>query len=179
VFNKSYTQRRSAFLALVFLSFYVTAIQWYTHVETYPLSALVGRNEFDTYGAFYEGRLVFALYIPYFALLVVNAWLWFRRPQVIALWPLVVTFVLNLSIMIVSFTLAVPLHQQHHAQGGFITPDQMKALLNVNALRLGASVLSSALVMWMLVRVLHQNSVGSSAPNNTSDIASKDPARAI
>jgi hypothetical protein len=141
------------FVVLVFSTFFNNAIQWYTHLESYPLQAFVGRNEYANYGKEYERRLVFALYIPYFVMLLSNLALIFAPPSVIERLPFIVTFALNLSIMIVSFALAVPIHKRHAQEGG-VTPSGVQELLRVNLLRLGANTLSSAIVLFLLVDML-------------------------
>lgn len=143
----------AAFLAYVFFTFFDNTVQWYTHAQSYPLSALVGPNEFDIYGNVYEQRLLFALYIPYFVLVLSNIALIARPVFNLPRSAFVVTLILNLSILFISLLLAVPMHTEHGLQG-FITPEQLDRLLQVNALRLGVAFASSGIVLWMLSRLL-------------------------
>lgn len=141
------------FLLFVFTTFYDNAIQWYTHMQSYPLQAYVGQNEYAAYGKFYEGRLVYALYIPYVLLLVSNVILFFARPAGIEIGWLIAAFLLNLSILFISVFLAVPQHREH-AREGRVTQEGVAALLRVNLLRLGAASLSSLIVLFLLGRLL-------------------------
>jgi hypothetical protein len=141
------------FVVLVFTTFFNTGIQWYTHQQSYPLMALVGVDTYETYFHEYERRLVLALYIPYFIMLVSNITLFFLRPAGIDLLWLVIAFALNLSIMVVSFALAVPIHKRH-AQAGQVTSAGVAELLQVNILRLGAATLSSGIMLFLLLRLL-------------------------
>jgi low affinity Fe/Cu permease len=97
--------------------------------------------------------LVYALYIPYFVLLLLTIALWISPPAPLPRLAFTLVFLLTLSIAIVSFALAVPLHQQHTAQL-YITPEQLDELLRVNLVRLAAATTSSSIVLWMLNRLL-------------------------
>jgi hypothetical protein len=141
------------FLGYVFLTFFVNTVEWYTHAETYPVSALVGPNEWTTYMGEYERRLLFALYIPWGLLLLTNAVFIVRPIAGIPRSAFILTFALNLSILFVSLFLAVPLHNEH-AIARAITPEGLDRLLQVNALRLGIAFFSSGVVAWMLVKLL-------------------------
>ncbi|GAB4511729.1 MAG: hypothetical protein OHK0046_10220 [Anaerolineae bacterium] len=141
------------FLALVFTTFYINAVQWYTQVESYPLMTYVGAQEYRAYGQFYERRLVFALYIPYLVQMLSNLFLIFSRPEGLATVWFIIAFLANLSIMVLSLTLAVPVHKKHAAQG-FITDDGVRAVLRVNLLRLAAACLSSGIMLYLLAELL-------------------------
>jgi hypothetical protein len=141
------------FLIFVFMTFFNHAIQWYTHIESYPLQAYVGRNEYLAYGEAYERRLVLALYIPFFIMLACNLVLLFTHPVELNVIFFIVTFIANLSIPIVSFALAVPLHRKH-AEEGHVTAEGVREILHVNLLRLLAATLSSVIVLYLLIQLL-------------------------
>ncbi len=159
--NRLTSTQTGLLLALSFLTFFVTSIQWYTQHVSYPISALVGPSEAVQYGSRYEAGLVVALYIPYFLLLIVNAVLLLRPPQFIPRWTLALALLLNLSIVVISLGLAVPLHQQV-AEARIAAPNDAAqrtpleaALLNINWLRVSAATISSAITLWMLGVALH------------------------
>jgi hypothetical protein len=156
VFMNSSALRQSLSLSLAFLTFYVTAVQWYTQFVSYPISALVGSSESVAYGSRYEYGLIFALYIPYFALIIVNLAMVFVNNVPYSRWRLIAALLLNLSIVVISLGFAVPLHQQV-TQLRTNVPDDITAraaleaaLLNLNWLRVLAATLASALVLGIL-----------------------------
>lgn len=151
--------RQSLSLSLAFLTFYVTAIQWYTQFVSYPISALVGSSESIAYGSRYESGLIFALYLPYFALIFVNLAILFVRNIPYPRWRLIAALLLNLSIVVISLGFAVPLHQQV-AQLRASAPDDTAAraaletaLLNLNWLRVLSATLASALILGLLSKL--------------------------
>lgn len=142
------------FLAFVFLTFFDTTIQWYTQIQTYPISALVGQSEFALYGQSYETRLVLALYIPYSLLILSNLFLLVRgMPAIPRAW-FALTLPLNVSILFISLFLAVPIHMADSALG-YVSAENLDRLLQINGLRLLVATLSSLIVLAMLVRLLN------------------------
>ncbi len=72
------------FVVLVFATFFNNALHFYTQVQTYPLFARVGRDEFVVFHKEYQRRLPLAIYAPYSLLMAANVLLLFIRPAELA-----------------------------------------------------------------------------------------------
>jgi hypothetical protein len=151
---------RTLWLTLAFLTFFLTAIHWYTQFVSYPIAPLVGNAEASAYGARYEAGLIYAIYIPYTVLMLVNIALVVRGSSFAPRGALVAALLLNLCTILVSLFIAVPVHQQVSALRLSAPGDTAlratleTSLLWINALRLGTAALSSAIVLFWSARAL-------------------------
>jgi hypothetical protein len=151
---------RVLWLTLVFLTFFLTSVHWYTQFVSYPIAALVGNAEASTYGSRYEAGLVYAIYIPYTVLMLTNLVLLARGSSLAPRTALVAALLLNLCTILVSLFIAVPVHNAVSALRASAPDDAaLRApletrLLWINALRLGSAVLSSAIVLFWSARAL-------------------------
>lgn len=137
------------FIVFVFTTFFNNAIQAYIHQEAYPLLAFVGKLEFGAYLKEYERRLTLPLLLPYAVSLLSNLILFFTHPAAVSIVWLIVTFVLNLAVSIVTLRVATPVYNRI-AQAGSVTQDGLHELLRINLLRLGLSTLCSLIVIYLL-----------------------------
>ncbi len=137
---------------LVFATFFNNALHFYTRVQTYPLFAWVGREEFVSFHEEYERRLPVAIYAPYSLLMGANVLLLFAHPEGVGLSWVVALLVLNAFIMIESLLFAAPVHHRMDREGQ--DAEGIRRLVRLNALRLVASTASSAVVLYLLVGVL-------------------------
>ena len=142
-----------AFIVLVLTTFISNGVQAYIHFEAYPLIAFVGKSEFATYLKEYEGRLTIPLLLPYGLTLLSNLVLLFTRPAKITVIVVIVAFVLNLAVAVVTMMLATPIYARIK-QAGEAAPKEMEQLLRINLLRLVLSTVSSLVVIYMLVLAL-------------------------
>jgi hypothetical protein len=142
-----------AFILLVFGTFVSNGVQAYIHFEAYPLIPLVGKSEFAAYLKEYESRLTVPLILPYVVTLLANLILIFSRPANLSLILVIVAFVLNLAVSIVTVMLATPIYNRIK-QNGQASPDDMGQLLRINLLRLVLSTVSSLVVIAMLFALL-------------------------
>ena len=142
-----------AFIVLVLTTFISNGVQAYIHFEAYPLIAFVGKSEFATYLKEYEGRLTIPLLLPYGLTLLSNLVLLFTRPAKITVISVIVAFVLNLAVSVVTVMLATPIYARIKQAGG-AAPKEMEQLLRINLLRLVLSTVSSLVVIYMLVLAL-------------------------
>ena len=140
------------FAATVFAVFFNNALHWYTQVSTYPLFAWIGREDFVKYHTEYQRRLPFSIYAPYSVLMLSNALLFFYRPAEIELFWVIFIFVLNLSVMILSLLFAAPVHYRLDREG----KDErgVNQIIFYNSLRLVAATASSAIVFYLLLKIL-------------------------
>jgi hypothetical protein len=141
------------FIILVVSTFFNNGVQAYIHFEAYPLLAFVGKAEFAAYLKEYERRLTLPLLIPYGITMLSNLILLFTRPDKISVPWVIVAFVLNLAVSVVTFQLATPVYNRVK-QAGEISSGDTGELLRINALRLGLSTLSSLVVIYLLASVL-------------------------
>lgn len=141
-------------MSLVFATFSNNALHWYTQFQTYPLFAWVGKQEFRRLHGEYERRLSLALYVPYGLLMVSNVLLLAFRPPEIGTWTAIALLLLNASVAVVSLLLAVPVHRRLDREAPHHAPGDLDRLVRLNALRLAAATISSALVLYALARVI-------------------------
>jgi hypothetical protein len=139
-------------VATVFTTFFNNALHFYTQVQTYPLFAWVGREEFVPFHKEYQRRLPVAIYAPYTLLMVSNALLLFFRPDGVALGWVVALLILNASIMAESLAFAAPVHYRMDREGR--SKEDVGRLVHFNGIRLAIATLSSGIVAYLLVRVL-------------------------
>ena len=137
-----------AFTLLTFGTFVSNGVQAYIHFEAYPLLPLVGKSEFPAYLKAYESRLTVPLILPYVVTLLANLILIFTRPAHLPLILVIVAFVLNLAVSVVTVMLATPIYNRIK-QNGQALPDDMSQLMRVNLLRLILSTVSSIVVIVM------------------------------
>ena len=93
------------------------------------------------------------LLLPYVLTLVSNLVLLFTRPANLSLVSVIVAFVLNLAVSVVTVVLATPIYTRIK-QSGQASPEEMEQLLRINLLRLVLSTLSSLVVIYMLITLL-------------------------
>ena len=141
------------FVVVVFATFFNNALHFYTQVQTYPLFAWVGREEFVPFHKEYQRRLPVAIYAPYSLLMAANALLLFFRPPEVAVGWVVALLILNASIIVESLALAAPVHYRMDRQTRN-DKGEVRRLIRLNAARLAASTASSVLVAYLLVRTL-------------------------
>ena len=141
------------FVVVVFATFFNNALHFYTQVQTYPLFAWVGRNEFVPFHEEYQRRLPVAIYAPYSLLMAANVLLLFVRPAEVAVGWVVVLLILNASILVESLALAAPVHHRMDRQTGN-DKDEAARLIRLNAIRLAAATASSLLVAYLLLQTL-------------------------
>ncbi|WP_323352642.1 hypothetical protein [Leptolyngbya sp. CCNP1308] len=137
----------------VFATFFNNALHWYTQVSSYPLFGWVGPGEFVPFHQEYERRLPFSIYMPYSLLMVSTLLLVFMRPAMVPLGWVLVLLGLNASIMAISLIFAVPVHSRLDRQG-YSDSTGLRRLIRYNGVRLVASSLSSAIMLYLLARVL-------------------------
>jgi hypothetical protein len=142
-----------AFIVLVVTVFFSNGVQAYIHYEAYPLFAYVGKPEFAAYIKQYEGRLIVPLVVPYVLSLLSNLVLFFTHPANLSLIALIVAFVLNLAVSVVTITLATPIYTRIK-QAGEASPAEMEQLMRINLIRLVLSTLSSLVIIYMLFALL-------------------------
>ncbi|MGH3147918.1 MAG: hypothetical protein ACRDTR_19175 [Rubrobacter sp.] len=138
--------------AVVFATFFNNALHFYTQVETYPLFAWVGREEFVPLHKEYQRRLPVAIYAPYTLLMGSNLLLFFLRPDSVGLGWVVVLLLLNASVLVESLVLAAPIHYRMDREGQ--DERSIRRLVGLNAIRLGASTAASAVVFYLLAGVV-------------------------
>jgi hypothetical protein len=147
------TVQLAIFIVLVFTTFFNNGIQAYIHYEAYPLLAFVGPAEFPAYLKEYERRLTIPLIVPYALAVLSNLILLFTRPATLSVGWLIVTFVLNLAVAVVTMTLATPIYDRIK-QAGQVNQEGLGELMRINLLRLGLSTLSSLVIIYLLGSLL-------------------------
>ena len=140
-------------VVFVFATFFNNALHFYTRVQTYPLFAWVGREEFVPFHKQYQRRLPPAIYAPYSLLMAANALLLFFRPAEVAVGWVIALLILNASILVESLALAAPVHYRMDRQTGN-GKGEVGRLIRLNAARLAAATASSVLVAYLLVQTL-------------------------
>ncbi len=141
------------FVVVVFATFFNNALHFYTQVQTYPLFARVGRDEFVAFHKEYQRRLPLAIYAPYTLLMAANVLLLFSHPAELAVGWVVALLILNAFIAVESLALAAPVHYRMDRQT-FNDKGEVRRLIRLNGVRLAAATASSALVAYLLVRTL-------------------------
>lgn len=134
-------------------TFFNNALHWYTQVTTYPLFGWVGQTEFVSFHKEYERRLPFSIYIPYVLLMLSTLLLAFVHPVEVKLGWVLMLLVLNVSIMIISLTFAVPIHNRLQRQG-YSDKGGIRKLIQYNSVRLIASSASSVIMLYLLINLL-------------------------
>jgi hypothetical protein len=137
---------------VAFATFFNNALHYYTQVQTYPLFAWVGRDEFVSFHQEYQRRLPAAIYAPYSLLMAGNALLLFFRPAEVPVWSVAVLLILNASILLESLAFAAPVHYRMDRQTGN-DKGEVRRLIRLNALRLAAATAGSVLVAFLLLRL--------------------------
>src|SRR5262249_3276945 len=105
------------FVVFVFTVFFNNGIQAYIHLEAYPLLAFVGTAEFPAYLKEYERRLTLPLLVPYGISLLTNLILFFLRPAGASMILLIIAFVLNLAVSVVTLRIATPVYNRIQQAG--------------------------------------------------------------
>ena len=141
------------FIVLVATTFFSNGVQAYIHYEAYPLFSSVGKSEFSAYIKEYETRLTVPLVLPTILTLLSNLALLFARPANLSIISVIVAFVLNLAVPVVTGVLAAPIYNRIK-QAGEAVPAEMEQLMRINLLRLVLSTVSSVVVIYMLVTLL-------------------------
>lgn len=134
-------------------TFFNNALHWYTQVTTYPLLGWVGQAEFVSFHKEYERRLPFSIYVPYTFLMLSTLLLAFVRPVEVKLGWVLMLLALNASIMIISLTFAVPVHNRLQHQG-YSDKGGIRRLIRYNSVRLIASSASSVIMLYLLIGLL-------------------------
>ena len=142
-----------AFIVLVVTTFVSNGVQAYIHYEAYPLIPFVGKSEFAAYIKEYESRLTIPLVVPYVLSLLSNLVLIFTRPANLSVVVVIVVFVLNLAVSVITVMLATPIYNRIK-QAGTAAPVEMEQLMRINLLRLVISTLSSLVIVYMLFTLL-------------------------
>ena len=141
------------FIVLVATTFFSNGVQAYIHYEAYPLFSSVGKPEFAAYIKEYETRLTIPLVVPYVLTLLSNLALLFAHPANLTVISVIVAFVLNLAVSVVTVMLAAPIYNRIK-QAGTAAPAEMEQLMRINLIRLVLSTVSSVVVIYMLVTLL-------------------------
>ena len=141
------------FIVLAVTTFFSNGVQAYIHFEAYPLIPFVGKSEFATYIKEYENRLTVPLVVPYVLTLLSNLVLIFTRPGNLSIIVVIVAFVLNLAVSVVTLQLATPIYNRIK-QAGEAAPAEMEQLMRINLIRLVLSSVSSLVVIYMLFTLL-------------------------
>lgn len=141
------------FVIAAFSTFFNNALHWYTQVSTYPLLGWVGKAEFISFHKEYERRLSLSIYAPYTLLMLSTLLLIFVRPAQIKIGWVFILFALNASIMIISLTFAVPVHNKLDSLG-YSNKNGIQKLIRYNSVRLTASSVSSAIMLCLLLDLL-------------------------
>lgn len=136
-------------LLATLLSAFGLAIQYYSQVATYPLFAALPDGAFVPYHAAYERRLVWAVYVPFALTLAICAALLVVRPAGTGWAGPAAMLALNALIAPISVLVAVPTHIRLTRLGHVDAPG-MRRLLTANALRLLASLLATAIGVWLI-----------------------------
>jgi hypothetical protein len=142
-----------AFIVLAVTTFFGNGVQAYIHYEAYPLFTSVGKAEFAAYIKEYETRLTIPLVVPYVLSLLSNLVLIFARPGTLSVIVVIVAFILNLAVSVVTVMLATPIYNRIK-QAGAAAPADMEPLMRINLIRLVLSTVSSLVVIYMLVTLL-------------------------
>jgi hypothetical protein len=140
------------FIVLVFTVFFNNGVQAYIHYNAYPLIAHVGKPEFANYLKEYENRLMIPLLAPYVVTLLSNLALIFIRPAALSVIWVIIAFLLNLSVAVVTMRVATPVYNRIKENG--VTPELMQQLMGINLIRLVISTVSSGVVVIMLYTLL-------------------------
>jgi hypothetical protein len=140
------------FLAVVYATFFMNALHWYTQVQTYPLFAWVPKGEFVHFHQEYERRLPVALYAPYALLMVSNAVLFFVPPEGVGILWVLALFLLNACIAAESLAFAAPVHRRMDREGK--DEEAVRKLVNLNSFRLAAGTVSSLIALYLLAGLL-------------------------
>lgn len=85
----------AVFGVVAFATLFNNAPHHYTRVQTYPLFAWVGRDEFVPFHREYQRRLPAEISAPYSLLMACNTLLLFFRPARVPVWSVVVILILN------------------------------------------------------------------------------------
>jgi hypothetical protein len=137
-----------AFIVLAATTFFSNGVQAYIHYEAYPLFTSVGKAEFTNYLKEYETRLTIPLVVPYVLTLLSNLLLIFIHPTNLSVVAVVIAFLLNLAVSIVTIRLATPIYNPIKQNGA--TAAEMEQLMRINLVRLVLSTISSVVVIYML-----------------------------
>lgn len=135
--------------ATLLVLFGLTALNWtihfYTQVVTYRLFGLIaevaGGEGFVTYHKAYEARLVWSIYAPWSALVLVSGAYLAVSPSI---WSGAL-MVANAAIAVISVVLAVPTHSRVDREKEF-RPADGRALLSANLVRLVTATVSLVIV---------------------------------
>jgi hypothetical protein len=146
------TIQQLLFVILVFTTFYNNGVQFYIHQEAYPLLSLVGKAEFPAYLQAFEQRLTLSLLVPYGVTLLSNLILLIVGSSAISAIWLIIAFVLNLAVSIVTTVVATPVYNRVK-QAGQAAGEDMRQLMRINLLRLGLTTLSSLVMVYLLFSV--------------------------
>lgn len=141
------------FIILVASTFVSNGVQAYIHFEAYPLLASVGKAEFAGYLKEYERRLMIPLLLPYGITMLSNLILIFTHTDYAGLGWFAVLFVINLAVALVTQFVATPVYNRVKQAGAATGPD-MAQLMRINWIRLGLSTLSSAILIFLMTRLM-------------------------
>lgn len=127
-------------------------LHWYTQVATYPLFLTVPPAHFVAYHTAYQRRLPLAIYAPYGFALLTTALLLVVRPPTLDVGWVWLALALHGAVSGISLAPAVPLHARLGRDGQ--REALVRRLVHVNAWRLAAAVLASAVLVAGVARAL-------------------------
>lgn len=150
--DKPMPEDQLALISLFGLTALNWTIHWYTQMVTYRLfpdiAAKMSGQDFVAYHRAYQGRLVFAIYIPWSLLMIASVAVVLAMGS--SLWPWVLLG-LNAAIGGLSFALAVPIHARIDRDARLEASDT-NGLLRANLARLVAASASLLICTLMMLR---------------------------
>jgi hypothetical protein len=140
------------FIVLLALTCFNNGVQAYIHFEAYPLFPVVKQDNFASYAAEYERRLVFPLVVPYLATLVFNVAAIFVRPDDVSVIGIIVVLILNVAVASTTAVVATPVYNRIKENGP--VGEDFAQLMKINLARLVISTAASLLLMILLLSLL-------------------------
>jgi hypothetical protein len=154
------------FLATFCLIFYGMGASFVESFVNYPTWPLIGANEFRAYHNALGPLVIGYMVIPMLVGTVLSIVLLWVRPIQIPLWAILTTVILQLIVWVSTATIQLPIQFQLGADG--LSIPAIERLIFTNLwFRKVPQVITSALFIWMMYRVLREK-VGTSGSGSLS-----------
>jgi hypothetical protein len=149
--------KRTYFLFIFALVFYVTGAAFVESFVNYPTWKLIGANEFKTYHNALSPLIIKFMVAPWLIETELTVTLFWLRPRVIPLWMVTVCLVLNLIVWASSALIQIPIQFELGEKG--LSHSAIDKLIATDPIRWVSGSIRSLLYLWMIPRFVRTTDI--------------------
>ncbi|MEO7540204.1 MAG: hypothetical protein ABIV21_09255 [Pyrinomonadaceae bacterium] len=135
--------------ALVFYGLGAGFVESFVNYRTWYF---IGPDQFRAYHHALSPLIIAFLVVPVFSMSLFILAMFWLRPPAIPRWSVAISFILAVSIIIISVTVQIPIQQQLSQNG--LSTDLLDKLILTDWIRKVLAIINAGLFMWMMSRVL-------------------------